>query len=135
MLLHQGWHHLPQDEASEGCNGEADVGEQDCYQGGCKIVELCVVKDGDATKMPQLRTSAIGTRQKEKMLMVSHNEEDFIGEYADLLGKDFSLMKRRCSHLCRSDNDEEEGASIATIAFGLSTGDVVPAFVAIEEVS
>ncbi|RRT83193.1 hypothetical protein B296_00015625 [Ensete ventricosum] len=85
--------------------------------------------------MPQLRTSAIGTRQKEKMLMVSHNEEDFIGEYADLLGKDFSLMKRRCSHLCRSDNDEEEGASIATIAFGLSTGDVVPAFEAIEEVS
>ncbi|CAL9091705.1 unnamed protein product [Musa acuminata var. zebrina] len=31
-----------------------------------KIAELCVVKDGGATKMPQLRTPAVGTGRKER---------------------------------------------------------------------
>ncbi|RRT76974.1 hypothetical protein B296_00022579 [Ensete ventricosum] len=43
-------------------------------------------------------------------------------EGADLLGKGFSSMKRRCSRLCGSNDEEEEGESTATLALGLSTG-------------
>ncbi|URE09169.1 hypothetical protein MUK42_04473 [Musa troglodytarum] len=34
-------------------------------EAAAKIAELCVVRDGGATKMPQLRTPAVGTGRKE----------------------------------------------------------------------
>ncbi|RRT57471.1 hypothetical protein B296_00028884 [Ensete ventricosum] len=55
------------------------------------------------------------------------------GEGSDLLGKGFSLMKRRCDHLCGLDDDKEEAALTMMLTLGFSKGDAMLAFGAVEE--
>lgn len=46
--------------------------------------------------------------------MIGDNEKE--NRNADLPEKNFSPVKKRCSHLCGSDNDEKKRVSSATLA-------------------
>lgn len=56
------------------------------------------------------------------------------GEGVDLLERDFSLVKKKGSRLCRSDDNKKKRASSVALALRLSTRSAVLAIGAVEEV-